>query len=233
VLGADHHGTRKWYAAVARMLGYDPGGIEVLLYQLVHLVERGAAKRMSKRRGDVVFLDDFLDAVGVDAARWHLVSRGHDQTMEIDVDLAAEKTQKNPVYYVQYAHARIASILRKAVGEGATPGTGDQADEAAIAEAGAGAAALDAAAEPAERALIQRLFELPGDVSSAAARRAPHRLCAYATSTAADFHAFYRDCQVVGAPGELEAARLAVCVATKRAISTTLALLGVTAPERM
>ena len=112
VLGADHHGTRNWYAAVARMLGYDPERVEVLLYQLVHLTRGGEQTKMSKRRGDVVFLDDFVDEVGVDAARWYLVSRGHDQTIEIDVDLAREKSEKNPVYYVQYAHARIAGILR-------------------------------------------------------------------------------------------------------------------------
>ena len=121
VLGADHHGTRGWYAAVARMLGYDPDRVEVLLYQLVHLVEGGKQKQISKRRGDVVFLDDFVDQVGVDAARWYLINRGPDQTIEIDVDLAAEKTQKNPVYYVQYAHARIAGILRNAP-EGAGAG---------------------------------------------------------------------------------------------------------------
>ena len=115
VLGADHHGTRNWYAAVARMLGYDPARVEVLIYQLVHLNRAGEAAKMSKRRGDVVFLDEFLDEVGVDAARWYLVSRGPDQTIEIDVDLAAEKSRKNPVYYVQYAHARIAGILRNAV----------------------------------------------------------------------------------------------------------------------
>ena len=114
VLGADHHGTRNWYAAVARMLGYDPARVEVLLYQLVHLVQGGEQKKMSKRRGDVVFLDDFMDEIGVDAARWYLVNRGPDQTIEVDVDLAAERSQKNPVYYVQYAHARIAGILRNA-----------------------------------------------------------------------------------------------------------------------
>ena len=114
VLGADHHGTRQWYGAVARMLGYDPERVEVLLYQLVHLIEGGQQKKVSKRRGDVVFLDELIDEIGVDAARWYLVNRGPDQTIEIDVDLAAEKTQKNPVYYVQYAHARIAGILRNA-----------------------------------------------------------------------------------------------------------------------
>ena len=114
VLGADHHGTRNWYAAIARMLGYDEERIEVLLYQLVHLTRGGELARMSKRRGDVVFLDELLDEIGVDAARWYLANRGPDQTIEIDVDLAAERSEKNPVYYVQYAHARIAGILRNA-----------------------------------------------------------------------------------------------------------------------
>ena len=142
VLGADHHGTRDWYAAVARMLGYDPERVEVLLYQLVHLTRGGERAKMSKRRGDVVFLDELLDEVGVDAARWYLVYRGPDQTIEIDVDLAAEKTPKNPVYYVQYAHARIAGILRNA--EDATPSAEPPAELAAE-----------------ERALIKRLAEFP------------------------------------------------------------------------
>src|SRR3954454_11518239 len=125
VLGADHHATAKWYGAIARMLGYDPERVEVLLYQFVHLTRGGEASKVSKRSGNVVFLDDFMDEVGVDAARWYLVNRGPDQVIEIDLDLAAEKSPKNPVYYVQYAHARIASILRSAgdaeVG-GAPPG---------------------------------------------------------------------------------------------------------------
>src|SRR5207248_11791874 len=114
VLGSDHHGVRGWYPIVAQMLDHDPEQVEVLIYQLVHLVEGGKQRKVSKRRGDVVFLDDFIDEVGVDAARWYLVNRGPDQTIEVDVDLAAEKSQKNPVYYVQYAHARIAGILRNA-----------------------------------------------------------------------------------------------------------------------
>src|SRR5881394_2849120 len=143
VLGADHHGTRNWYAAVARMLGYDPARIEVLLYQLVHLTSRGEQRTMSKRRGDVVFLDDFMDEVGVDAARWYLVNRGPDQTIEIDVDLAAERSQKNPVYYVQYAHARISGIPRNAVGEPSSASVPKQP------------------LEPEERELIKRLLEFP------------------------------------------------------------------------
>ena len=114
VLGADHHGYVARLKAAAAMLGYDPERIEALIYQLVHIVEGGRVKRISKRRGDVVFLRELVEKIGVDAARWYLVSRGHDQPIDIDVDLAAERTQKNPVYYVQYAHARIAGILRNA-----------------------------------------------------------------------------------------------------------------------
>src|SRR5206468_9366906 len=114
VLGADHHGYVARLKAAAAMLGHDPARLEVLLYQLVHLTRGGEQTKMSKRRGDVVFLDEFMDEIGVDAARWYLVNRGPDQAIDIDVDLAAERSQKNPVYYVQYAHARIAGILRNA-----------------------------------------------------------------------------------------------------------------------
>ena len=114
VLGADHHGYVGRLQALAEMLGHPRESLEVLIYQLVHLTKGGEATKMSKRRGDVVFLDDFIDEIGIDAARWYLVSRGHDQTIEIDIDLAAEKSAKNPVFYVQYAHARIAGILRNA-----------------------------------------------------------------------------------------------------------------------
>jgi arginyl-tRNA synthetase len=217
VLGADHHGTRKWYAAVARMLGREPDGIEVLLYQLVHLVERGEAKRMSKRRGDVVFLDDFLDAVGVDAARWHLVSRGHDQTMEIDVDLAAEKTQKNPVYYVQYAHARIAGILRNAGQNGRITDPHEPGSAAPL------------AAE--ERELVKRLLEFPTVAAEAAERRAAHAVPTYAIRVADDFHRFYHEHRVL--ESESEGFRLALCAATQQVVARCLDLIGVDAPERM
>ncbi len=114
VLGYDHQGVANWYRTLARMFAHDPERVEVLLYQLVHLVRGGETVKMGKRTGNVAFLDDLIDEIGVDAARWYLVSRDHDQPIEIDVDLAAQKTQKNPVYYVQYAHARIAGILRNA-----------------------------------------------------------------------------------------------------------------------
>ncbi len=212
VLGADHHGTRKWYAAVARMLGYDPERVEVLIYQLVHLVEKGAAKKMSKRRGDVVLLDELLDTIGVDAARWYLVSRGHDQTMEIDVDLAAEKTQKNPVYYVQYAHARIAGILRNA--DGTTPVAGL-----------AGPLASE------ERDLVKRLLEFPALAAEATERRAPHAIPTYGIRVADDFHRFYHEHRVL--ESEFEAFRLGLCRATQFVVARCLDLIGVEAPERM
>ena len=119
VLGADHHGYVARLRAAAEMLGYDPARVEVLFYQFVHLVRGGEQAKMSKRKGDVVFLDDFIDEVGVDFARWFLVDRGHDQTIEIDVDLATEKSRKNPVYYVQYVHARISGIFREAPADAA------------------------------------------------------------------------------------------------------------------
>jgi arginyl-tRNA synthetase len=212
VLGADHHGTRRWYAAVARMLGYDEERVEVLLYQLVHLIQGGQQKKISKRRGDVVFLDEFVDEVGVDAARWFLVNRGPDQTIEIDVDLAAERSEKNPVYYVQYAHARIAGIRRNA------------GDAGISAEAPA-----ELSAE--ERDLVKRLADFPGIAAEAAERRGPQAMPTYAIRVADDFHRFYHHHRVL--ESEAQAFRLGLCVATQTVIARCLDLVGVEAPERM
>jgi arginyl-tRNA synthetase len=211
VLGADHHGYVARLKAAAAMLGYDPDRIEVLIYQLVHIVEGGQTKKISKRRGDVVFLHELIDKIGIDATRWYLVSRGHDQTIDIDVDLAAERTQKNPVYYVQYAHARIAGILRNAeeTAEGARP--------------------AELARE--ERDLIKRLLEFPVVAAEAAERRAPHAIPIYAIRVADDFHRFYHEHRVVGS--ETEAFRLALVRATQHVIARALDLIGVEAPERM
>ena len=212
VLGADHHGTRNWYGAVARMLGHDPERVEVLIYQLVHLTEGGEQKRVSKRRGDVVFLDDFMDEVGVDAARWYLVSRGPDQPIDVDVDLAAEKTQKNPVYYVQYAHARTAGVLRNA-GDAAVGGD------------------VPTELSPEERDLIKRLAEFPEIVAEAVERRGPQAIPTYAIRVADDFHRFYHENRVLGS--ESEAFRLGLVKATQIVIARSLQLIGVEAPERM
>jgi len=217
VLGADHHGYVARLQALAEMLGRERSSVEVLIYQLVHLVDGGAAKKMSKRRGDVVFLDELLDAIGVDAARWYLVSRGHDQTIELDVDLAAQRTQKNPVYYVQYAHARIAGILRNA-GEDGLVAQSRQID-------------LPAPLAAEERDLVKRLAEFPDVVREATERRAPHAVPTYAIRVADDFHRFYHRHRVL--ESEQEAFRLALVVATKDVLARSLDLIGVQAPDRM
>ena len=215
VLGADHHGYVARLQALAEMLGHPRESLEVLVYQLVHLVEGGAAKMMSKRRGDVVFLDELVDAIGVDAARWYLVSRGHDQTIELDVDLAKERTNKNPVYYVQYAHARIAGILRNA--EGSEPASGSVGDHVPLA--------------PEERELVKRLLEFPAVVAQATERRAPHAVPIYAIRVADDFHRFYHEHRVL--ESEQEAFRLGLVRAVQLVIARCLDLVGVDAPERM
>ena len=213
VLGADHHGVREWFRVAARLLGDDPGKVEVILYQLVHIVEGGRTKKMSKRRGDVVLLDELIELVGLDAARWYLVSRGPDQTIELDVELAAEHSQKNPVYYVQYAHARISSILAKAGGT------------------------IEADAEPPqelseeEKGLLKRLVEFPNVVREATERRSPQAIPTYAIRLADDFHRFYHHRRVIGS--KAQSFRLGLCQSTRSVIARCLDLIGVEAPETM
>ena len=219
VLGADHHGYVARVRAAIEALGADPERFEALTMNLVHIVEGGERVQMSKRTGDFVTLDELVEDIGVDATRWFMLWRSHETTVDLDLELARSQSSENPVYYVQYAHARIASILRKAEEEGGSsePGVGGRAP-----------------LEVSEKVLVKRLLEFPEEVRAAAARRAPHRICAYSTAVAADFHAFYRDCQVVGAEGEgVEATRLALCLTTKRTIAAALGLLGISAPERM
>jgi arginyl-tRNA synthetase len=221
VWGADHHGYVPRMQAVFEALG-EGGKLETIIMQLVHIVERGERSKMSKRRGDFVTLDELVDDIGVDAARFFMLERSPDTTLDLDLDLARARSQDNPVYYVQYAHARIAGILRNA-GE-------DRLARARRADLGAGTAPL----EPAERTLVKRLLELPEEVRLAAERRAPHRLTVYAHDVASDFHAFYRDCRVVGAePAELEDLRIVLVDETRRVIARVLDLLGVSAPESM
>jgi arginyl-tRNA synthetase len=222
VLGADHHGYVGRIKAAWQALGGDPDRFELMIMQLVHVVERGERAQMSKRKGEFVTLDDLIDDIGVDAARFFMLQRSPDTTLDLDLDLARQQSQENPVYYVQYAHARIASILANA------------ADERLEAARQLDPTGLSMPLEPAERTLIKRLLELPGEVQEAAERRAPHRLTDYAREVASDFHAFYRDCRVIGAETpDLEAFRIGVCQATQRVIARTLDLLGVEAPERM
>ena len=216
MLGADHHGYVARLKAAAAMLGYDPERVEVLIYQFVNLVRGAEQAKMSKRKGDVVFLDDFVDEVGVDFARWFLVDRGHDQTIEIDVDLATEKSRKNPVYYVQYVHARTGGIFREAP------------DDAEVDPA----PRLPLAAE--ERELVKRLAEFPAVVREATERRGPHAIPVYAIRLADDFHRFYDKHRVLAAKGgEHESFRLALVAATRDVVGRSLDLVGVEAPEHM
>ncbi|MEZ5122469.1 MAG: arginine--tRNA ligase [Solirubrobacterales bacterium] len=209
VWGADHHGYVKRMKAAYEALGGDPGALDLLIMQFVSL----PAGKMSKRAGEFVTLDDLVDEIGVDAARWFLLQRSHDTTIELDLDLARRESAENPVYYVQYAHARIAGVMAKA---GRT--VGSVPDRAAP-------------LAPGERALIMKLLAFPGEVAEAADRHAPHRIAAYALELAQEFTAFYRDCRVVGS--EVEDFRLALCRATQRTIARALDLLGVSAPESM
>ena len=221
VLGSDHHGYIARIKAAVAALGGDPDTYDVRILQFVHLVEGGSRAGMSKRRGEFVTLAELIGEIGVDATRWYMLARSHDSTIDLDLDLARRDSAENPVYYVQYAHARIASVLAKA---------GDARVERALAEAGEGVSGLD----PAERVLIKKLLAFPGDAAEAAARRAPHRMASYALELAQDFTAFYRDCRVVGAePAEIESFRLALSMATKRTIARSLDLLGVSAPDSM
>ena len=217
VWGADHHGYVARMKAAFAALGGDPERLELLIMQFVNLT--GGAS-MSKRAGDFVTLDDLVGEVGVDAARWFLLARSHDTTVEFDLDLAREQEPQNPVYYVQYAHARIASLLRA---------TEDAEREVALARPDRGAPL-----EAAERELIKKVLAFPGEVEEAAARRAPHRIAAYALELAQQFSAFYRDCPVLKAESaDLRAQRLAVSAATQQTIARALDLLGVRAPASM
>lgn len=215
VWGADHHGYVDRMQAAFEASGGEPGALELVIMQLVHLVEGGERAKMSKRAGEFVTLEDLIDDIGVDAARWFLLARSHETTIELDLALAREQSSENPVYYVQYAHARACSILERAAREGQ--------------EAGGKPASL----HPSERALVRRLLEFPDEVAEAAARRAPHRIATWALAAAQDFSAFYRDCPVVGAEPDVAAFRLELCAATRDVLARALDLLGVTAPESM
>jgi arginyl-tRNA synthetase len=221
-VGADHHAWAQSVKAGMAALGEDPDALEIPLIQFVHLVEGSERAAMSKRRGEFVTLDDLLDDIGVDATRYFMLQRSHDRTLDLDLALAKQQSSENPVYYIQYAHARIASMLRRLSPERV---------EAAVDDASGW---FDGEMHPSERALVAKLVAFPEELAEAAARRAPHRIAAYALELAQDFTAFYRDCRVVGAsPQSLESFRIALSVAAQRTIALALGLLGVSAPESM
>ena len=221
-VGADHHGYVARMQAAFAALGGDPDGLEMPILQFVHLVEGSERAAMSKRRGEFITLDELLDEIGVDATRFFMLQRSHDRTVDLDLDLARRESSENPVYYVQYAHARIASMLGRL-----------QAERVTAALAG-GEVWGDVALQPAERELIKALVAFPDEVAEAAERRAPHRIAVYALELAQQFTAFYRDCKVIGAePESVESFRVALSHAAREVIALSLWLLGVSAPDSM
>jgi arginyl-tRNA synthetase len=219
--GADHHGTVARLRNAAEAMGYDREAVQVLLIAWVRFIRDGQVDSMSKRAGEFISLDELLSEIGVDAARWFIGSRAASSGIDFDIELAKRQSSENPVYYVQYAHARCSSILRNA--------------------ADAGVQARDAQASvqlqhPAEQALIKHLLLLPDVVADAAERRETHELTRYCLETAQLFSQFYRDCRVLSddpADAELSAARLALTDATRQVLANALGLLGISAPESM
>ena len=221
MLGADHHGYIARLKAAAAALGDDPDAVEVLIGQMVNLVRDGHPMRMSKRAGNVITLDDLVEAIGVDAARYALIRSSVDSPIDIDLALWSSASSENPVYYVQYAHARLCALARNAADLGIALDT----------------AHLDLLSHDKEGTLIRNIGEFPRVLQSAAALREPHRVCRYLEDLAGDYHRFYDSCRVLPQgdeePGDLHRARLALCEATRQVIANGLAILGVSAPERM
>jgi arginyl-tRNA synthetase len=221
MLGADHHGYIARLKAVAAALGDDPATVEVLIGQMVNLVRDGVPVKMSKRAGTVITLDDLVEAIGVDAARYALIRSSVDTPIDIDLQLWSSASNENPVYYVQYAHARLSALARNAAELGLIPDTSH----------------LELLTHDKEGTLIRNIGEFPRVLEAAASLREPHRVCRYLEDLAGDYHRFYDSCRVLPQgdeePNQLHTARLALCQATRQVIANGLGILGVTAPERM
>ncbi|HEV3471724.1 MAG TPA: arginine--tRNA ligase [Actinomycetota bacterium] len=217
--GADHHGAVARLKAVATALGFDPETVEVPIVQIVTLSSGEETLKGSKRAGVIVKLDDLVDEVGADAARYTFLTRSIEAHLDFDVAAVKEQAPENPVYYVQYAHARICSIIAKASEAGHATDIAD--------------ASLDLLSHPNEDQLMRKIASYEEEIPMAAERRAPQRITRFLEELAADFSAFYRDCRVISDDAALTHARLALCVATKSVIADGLGLLGVSAPERM
>ncbi len=220
IWGPHHHGYIARTKASLSALGYDANRLDVLIFQVVRLFSGGELVMMSKRRGDLVPLSELVDEVGRDAARFFLVMRGADSGLDFDLELAKKASSDNPVYYVQYAHARICSILRSALEQGIAAPSGDDVD-------------LSPVCHQSEIELIKKLAEWPEILERAAESYEPHRLAAYAQDLAAQFHGFYRDCRVLGESAETTAARLVLVQAAKTVLANVLGMMGISAPEKM
>lgn len=220
IWGVDHQGHVPRMAAVMTALGLDPSRLTIVLHGLVKLIRNGEEVKLSKRRGALVTIGDVVDEVGADAVRFNLLTRGPESTIEFDLDLAVQTSNENPVFFVQYSHARICSILAKAQEHGLLE-SNEQPP-------------VDLLVHPSELALIRKLLELEEQIELAVEKLSPHNLTHYAVELAKTFNGFYRDCQVVDtAEPKLSQARLALCQATRIGIVKTLRLLGISAPESM
>jgi arginyl-tRNA synthetase len=220
VWGADHHGDIARVKGVATALGFDPDRVEIVMYQFVSFLRGGQPVKMSKRAGTFVSLDELIDEVGTDAARFHLLLFSNDRPMNFDIAEVARQSLDNPVYYVQYGHARISSILRKAKADGVELRPVGEADLTLL------------ASEP-EQDLLRALADAPGLIATAAEQRAPHRLTHAAQDLASTFHRFYTECRVVSDDAALTQARLWLSSGTKQVLANLLGLVGVSAPESM
>ncbi|MBQ7020909.1 MAG: arginine--tRNA ligase [Phascolarctobacterium sp.] len=218
--GADHHGYIARMKAAVGALGYHPDQLEVLILQMVSLYRNGELVKMSKRTGQSVTLNELIEEVGTDAARFFFVMRSIDSQLDFDLTLATEKSNENPVYYIQYAHARICSIMR-------------QLDEAGIVVMPAAEAKLNTLTEASELELIKKLGEYPEMLAGAAKERAVHRVAHYVHDLAGLFHSFYNQCRILGVDSDLQQARIALVKTVGHVIRHALGILGVSAPERM
>lgn len=221
MLGADHHGYIARLKAAAAAFGEDPATVEVLIGQMVNLVRDGQPVKMSKRAGTVITLDDLVEAIGVDAARYSLIRSSVDTPIDIDLALWSSASNENPVYYVQYAHARLSALARNAAELGLIPDTSH----------------LELLSHDKEGTLLRTIGEFPRVLKTAAALREPHRICRYLEDLAGDYHRFYDACRILPQgdeePTDLNTARLALCQATRQVVANGLTILGVSAPERM
>lgn len=231
IWGADHHGYIQRCKAMMAAWGY-PDALEVVLGQLVNLLRDGEPVRMSKRTGEMVTFQELIDEVGVDATRYLMLSKSADQAIDFDIEVAKKQDSSNPVYYVQYAHARICSILRKA-GEARGMNVESAGIEEIVAELGLDDVDLSPLAHESELALMRKMADFSELVAGAARDRAPFRLTHYAQELAGLFHSFYGNCHVLGEEESVEKARLALVDSTRIVLALSLDLLGVSAPERM
>ena len=220
VWGADHHGDIARVKGAAQALGYDPESVEILIHQWVSFLRDGLPVPMGKRSGNFITLDQLMDEVGTDAARFTLLQYSNDSTMNFDIELVKQQTMDNPVYYVQYGHARLSSILRKAEAEGVALKSISDVD-------------LSLLQHESELDLLRAVAEVPLKLATAAELRSPHRLTHAAQDLAARFHRFYTDCRVVSEDEALTQARLWLCTGTKHVLANLLELLGVSAPDVM